>query len=70
MVCYHSAWMKVPIPNLPFFNSTPEAFTVALFPAFIGISRLVAPSAPSQKYMKQKENQKTHCHVIPWALKL
>lgn len=28
VVCYHSAWMKVPIPDLLFFNTTPEAFTV------------------------------------------
>ena len=70
MVCYHSAWMKVPVPDRLLFNTTPEAFTVALFPAFIAISRLVASSAPSQKYMKQKATQKTHRRVILWALKL
>lgn len=70
MACYHLAWMEVPILYLPIFNTVREAFTVALFPGFIGISRLVAAAAPSLKYMKQKANQNTPCHVLPWTLKL
>ena len=70
MASYHLAWMEVPILYLPFFNTVLEAFTVALFPGFIGISRLVAAAAPRLKYMKQKANQNAPCHVLPWTLKL